>query len=798
MSLCVHGHFYQPPRENPWTEEVPREPGAAPYHDWNARIAAECYRPNARARVVDDAGRVLAMVNNYRWLSFDVGPTLMSWLEAHQPDTYERIREAQREGGGAIAQSYNHMVLPLASARDVRTQVRWGLADFRHRFGVEAPGIWLPETAVNDEVLAVLAEEGVGFTILAPGQAAQVRGLRRDRPRPWRDASAALDPRVPYRWLHPAGDGRGVDIVFYDGQLSHAVAFESMSSEVLVDRVVHAGRHGGLVTIATDGETFGHHHKFADRGLAYALVNEAPRRGVETINLPEWLKRHRPASEVRVKESAWSCAHGVGRWATDCGCATGAQPGSNQRWRTHLRAALDLLRDFGVEVFERRGKKVLEDPWAARDAYVDVLIGARTPGDFAADHVVGDPIEAFTLLEAQRNAMLMYTSCGWFFHDLAGLETVQVLRYAARVMDLLAELGEPAPEEEFFEVLARARSNDPNEGDGRQVWATHVTPARVDAVRVAAHLVLADLFGLAEPPATSGNAPYPWRLGGFAVESLGAGNTRRGNVALGWRRVALRHLRTGRREELMAVALRLGDLEAVGAVRPARWPGDALAVDVLRAALHREENPGALAERLARFFGPESFDLSAILPEAAETLCGQALAGLADQLAGLTESFLASAHWSFLSRPAGETHHPVKLSSRLRVPAEVAVARRLEQELAAGNGIGPVLELAGRARQAGFSLDAPNLRAVLDRLVLEAVRKAVEDPGTASAPLTLLGLAEELGITPDVERAQELVYQAVAGGAAPELRPLAEALGIAPAVWQSPAAEAVPPAAAEA
>jgi alpha-amylase/alpha-mannosidase (GH57 family) len=777
MSLCVHGHFYQPPRENPWTEEVPREPGAAPYHDWNARIAAESYRPNGWARIVDDSGRIVRLVNNYRWISFDAGPTLMSWLEAHQPEVYERMRVAQREGGGAIAQAYNHMILPLASPRDVRTQVRWGLADFRHRFGSEAPGMWLPETAVNDDVLAVLAEEGVRFTILAPSQAAQVRGLSRDRPRAWRDAAHALDTRVPYRWLHPAGDGRGVDIVFYDGSLSHAVAFEALPSEALIDRVVHAGRHGGLVTIATDGETFGHHHKFADRGLAYALVSEGPRRGLEITNLVDWLARHRPASEVRVKESAWSCAHGVGRWAVDCGCSTGGH-GHNQRWRAPLRAALDLLRDYGVEVFERRGKKALEDPWVARDAYIDVLIGARSPLDFADEHVHGDPVEAFTLLEAQRNAMLMYTSCGWFFHDLAGLETIQVLRYAARVMDLLGELGEPSPEEAFLDVLAEARSNVAGEGDGRRVWATHVTPARVDATRVAAHLVLADLFGLPEPAEC---------LGGFAVEYLGAGATPQGQLSLGWRRVALRHVRTGRREELMAVALRHGDLEATGAVRPARWPADALAVDVLRAALNRGESPAAIGERLVRFFGPGTFDLSAILPEAAETLCARALAGLADELAGLTESFLASAHWSSLSRPAGYSSgsEPVKLSPRLRIPAEVAVARLLEQELSSGN-TARVLELAGRARQAGLSLDAPNLRAAMDRLLLEAVRQAVTDPSpdSAGAALATLDLAADLGVTPELERPQELVYEAVAAGASPELRPLAEALGIAPTVWE--------------
>jgi alpha-amylase/alpha-mannosidase (GH57 family) len=407
-SLVIHAHFYQPPRENPWTEEVPREPSAAPFHDWNARISAESYRPNAYARIFDGDGRVLAIVNNYEELSFNIGPTLMSWLERHQPAVYRRILDAARGPGGprnrgAIAQAYNHIILPLASERDVRTQIRWGLADFRHRFGTEPPGMWLPETAVNDDVLRLLAEEGVGFTVLAPGQAAAVRPLleRASRGpaavpnREWQEISAdhPVDTRLPYRWLHPAGDGRGVDLVFYDGALSHSMAFEALPSEVLVDRAAAAGgRRGGLVTVALDGETFGHHHKWADRALAYALVAEAPRRGVEVTNLAEWLRHHRPVHEARVHESAWSCAHGVGRWSTDCGCSTGGAPGSNQRWRAPLRAALDRLRDFGVEVFERRGATLFAggDPWAARDAYIDVIIGAETRGSFAERYITGD------------------------------------------------------------------------------------------------------------------------------------------------------------------------------------------------------------------------------------------------------------------------------------------------------------------------------------------------------------------------------------------------------------------------
>ena len=424
ISLVVHAHFYQPPRENPWTEEVPREPSAAPFHDWNTRISAESYRPNAYARIFDGDGRVLAIVNNYEELSFNVGPTLMSWLERHQPDVYGRIRDAQA-GGGAIAQAWNHMILPLANERDMRTQIRWGLADFRHRFGREAPGMWLPETAVNQFVLSVLAEEGVGFTVLAPGQVAAIRPLagRGSRSlaavpnRAWTpiDGDHPVDTRVAYRYVHPRRKSLGVDLVVYHGGLSHSLAFESVTSEALVDRAAAAaGRRGGLVAIALDGETFGHHHKWADRALAYALTAEAPRRGLEVTNLASWLERNPPLYEAQVHESAWSCAHGVGRWSTDCGCSTGGAPGTNQKWRAPLRAALDQLRAVGIEVFERHGPALYTggDPWAARDAYVDVLIGAVSRAEFAARWVApgADEVLAFTLLEAQRNAMLMYTS----------------------------------------------------------------------------------------------------------------------------------------------------------------------------------------------------------------------------------------------------------------------------------------------------------------------------------------------------------------------------------------------------
>ncbi|MGH9005279.1 MAG: DUF3536 domain-containing protein, partial [Acidimicrobiia bacterium] len=365
-----------------------------------------------------------------------------------------------------------------------------------------------------------------------------------------------------------------------------------------------------------------------------------------------------------VKESAWSCAHGVGRWSTDCGCATGGEEGGHQRWRAPLRDALDLLRDAGAEIFDRRGPEVFDaDPWAVRDAYVDVLVGATSPDDFAARWVSGDRTLAFTLLEAQRQAMLMYTSCGWFFHDLAGLETVQVLRYAARAFDLLAEAGESPPESEFFDTLEKAESH--RQGDGRRVWDRLVLPARVDASRVAAHLVLSDLFGL---PAPGTN------LGCYDVEELGGGVARRppdgkrlpegaGDLGLAWRRVRLTQRRTGRSEELVAVALRLGETDACGAVRRAVWPNDAMALDALRRAMESGIPDDELSVRLSHALGIDTgraraFDTSAMLPEAAETLLERVASLLADHLADAAEPFLAAAHWAGLTDP-GDAETPV-------------------------------------------------------------------------------------------------------------------------------------------
>jgi alpha-amylase/alpha-mannosidase (GH57 family) len=490
-SLVIHGHFYQPPREDPWTGEVPEQPDAAPFHDWNERITAECYGPNTTVGLLGDDGQPF-VVNTFEHLSFNVGPTLLSWLEAHHPIVYERILKADANAGRGIAQGYGHAILPLCNGHDLRTHVRWGIADFVHRFGRRPAGMWLPETAVSDAVLTTLAEEGIRFTILAPGQIEAVRplgagdeawerhglaeheGLGPISPVP--EAPGPLDTTRPLRWQHSARAHLAVELVVYDGALAHALAFARPTSEDIVRTAVEHAGPDGLEVAATDGETFGHHHKGAEHDVAHALTVGAARGGVATPRLVDLLDSLPPTHEARVRVSAWSCAHGVGRWMTDCGCHTGGGPGWTQAWRAPLRQALDLLRDWGVERMDGMGRELLRDPWAARDDYLDLLLGARSWADFSAEHVIGDGHRAGVLLDAQRNALLMYTSCGWFFNDLAGIETVQILRYAARAIDLYEQLGEKPPVDAVLERLAEAHANDPTAGDGRRLWFDQVLP----------------------------------------------------------------------------------------------------------------------------------------------------------------------------------------------------------------------------------------------------------------------------------------------------------------------------------
>jgi alpha-amylase/alpha-mannosidase (GH57 family) len=508
--LCIHGHFYQPPRENAWLESVEVQDSAYPFHDWNERVTEECYAPNAASRILDGEKRIERIVDNYASISFNFGPTLLAWLVKARPDIHQAIVEADEESrrrfsghGNALAQAHSHLIMPLANDRDRRTEVMWGIRDFQHRFGRDPEGMWLPETAADVATLEALAEHGIAFTVLAPNQAWRVRPLGGG---PWDEVDHQVDPSQPYLCRLPSG--REIALFFYDGPISKGVAFEGLLRDggAFARRLLWGfdeDREGSqLVHIATDGETYGHHHRHGEMALSFALKYLDDEPGVEITNYGLHLERHPPEWEAQIQEgTSWSCAHGVERWRSDCGCHTGGDPGWHQRWRAPLREALDWLRDTLAPRWESAAGELLKDPWGARDDYVAVILD-RTREDVDAyfqrhAHRPLEPaheVRALELLELQRHALYMFTSCGWFFNDISGIETVQVLQYAGRVVQLAEKALGESLEEGFLSRLEAAESNLPDWGNGRQVYQRTVPRARVELPQVAAHYAVSSLF----------------------------------------------------------------------------------------------------------------------------------------------------------------------------------------------------------------------------------------------------------------------------------------------------------------
>jgi len=508
--VCIHGHFYQPPRENPYLEAIELQDSAYPYHDWNERITAECYAPNAASRILDSENRIVKLLNNYAQISFNFGPTVLSWMKEQAPAIYQAILEADQQSaqkfsghGSALAQGYNHMILPLANRRDKVTQVKWGMRDFESRFGRKPEGMWLPETAVDTETLEVLAENGIQFTILAPRQAQRIRSKNSSK---FEDVSGArIDPARAY--LAELPSKKRINLFFYDGPISQGVAFEGLLNDGkrFADRLMSGfsdSRQGPqLVHIATDGESYGHHHHRGEMALSYALDDIERQKIAKLTNYGEFLEKHPPKHFVEiVNNSSWSCVHGIERWRNDCGCNSGGHPW-NQQWRAPLRAALDWLRDKLAPIFESQLKEFVRDPWATRDDYIRVILdrSEESRRSFFADHAIRplephEQVTALKLLEMQRHALLMYTSCGWFFDELSGLETVQVIHYAGRALQLAEECSEEKLEAEFLQHLAMAKSNLPEHGDGAKIYEKCVKPAVIDIKRVGGHYAISSLF----------------------------------------------------------------------------------------------------------------------------------------------------------------------------------------------------------------------------------------------------------------------------------------------------------------
>lgn len=493
--LCIHGHFYQPPRFDPWLEEVLPEASAAPSHNWNKRICRECYFPLAYARRTDSKGYIFNMINCYEYMSFNFGPTILTWMERHSPDTYKMILDGDRKSverfghGNAMAQVYHHIIMPLSTDHDREVEINWSLIDFEHRYGRKAEGMWLAETAVCTETLECLARAGLKFTILAPRQAEAVAGLEDEN---WQEVDeSSLDASKPYLVKLPSGNE--ISVFFYDGPLSQAVAFEKLLQDGrgFWDRLL-SRKDSPLLSLATDGESYGHHFKFGEMALAYvleqALAEDSP---LKLTNYASYLEENPPKVRVRIGEkTSWSCIHGIERWREDCGCKDGGHADWNQMWRKPLRRSLNFLKYYIDEYYRKAGPDYFKDEFKALMNYGRCLCGAVKKDDLLQAHQRrqldgAEKIEALKLLEMQRVGLASFASCAWFFDDIARIEPLNALSYALRGMEMLKDLGGPDVEAEFLEVLEEAYSNDHQTGDGRQIWSKLVKPRKIGPVQMA-------------------------------------------------------------------------------------------------------------------------------------------------------------------------------------------------------------------------------------------------------------------------------------------------------------------------
>jgi alpha-amylase/alpha-mannosidase (GH57 family) len=624
--VCIHGHFYQPPRENPWLETVETQDSAAPYHDWNERICAECYATNGAARIVNDKNQITRIVNNYARMSFNIGPTLLSWLLENAPRTYRMILDGERRSrksfkghSSAIAQVYNHIILPLASHRDRITQIRWGIADYQLHYGILPEGMWLAETAADNESLELLAQHGIKFTILAPHQCKRIRPLKDGD---WTDTpDASVDTTHPYLVRFPSG--ASIAVFFYDGPTSRAVAFEGLlnSGESLAGRLKSGFRYNSqpqLVHVATDGESYGHHHKYGEMALAYALCLLESDPTVELTNYGCFLEQFPPEFEAEIVENtSWSCAHGIERWRSDCGC-NGGKAGWNQAWRAPLRKALDELRDALVPLTEREGANYFKDVWEARNGYIEAMLdhSPQSVERFFRKYqsrplAVSERVHALELMEMQRHAQLMYTSCGWFFDDISGIETVQIIAYAARVLQLAREItGEEALplERAFLTRLAEAHSNVAAAGDGAQIYKEQVTAKELGLEQVAAHYAISSIFSsFAEE--TDLFCFRIWR-NSYDVYTSG-----RGRLAMG--RVKIVSAVTGKQRSFSFAVLHFGDQNITAAVK-AFEPEDAAAFEAFAAQaaeqVQRADFPEVI-RLLDRYYGHMDYSLTSLFTD---------------------------------------------------------------------------------------------------------------------------------------------------------------------------------------
>jgi len=801
--VVVHGHFYQPPRENPYLDAIERQPSAHPYHDWNERIHHECYRPNAFARILNDREEVMGIVNNYEYLSFNFGATLLSWLERHDVETYQRILEADRKScvrlnghGNAIAQVYNHVIMPLANQRDKITQIRWGKADFRSRFGRDPEGMWLAETAVDSATLEALVAEGIKFIILAPSQAQRCRPLSttNDSTPEWQEVGGSqIDPTRPYRCYLPTDphsrsvDAHGgsplptphfpnyIDIFFYDGPISRDMGFDT----ALTNAHHFAGRIGQavrgdqrtsqLISVATDGETFGHHKGGTEKCLAYTFTHEFPDRGWTVTNFAHYLSVQAPTWEVELKPvTAWSCSHGVDRWQDDCGCGGGGA--WHQQWRRPLRDALNWLRDELAQTYEQAASELFTDPWQARDEYIEVMRDRSLAqvNQFFERHQnhclsESDRVDALRLLEMQRHSLLMFTSCGWFFEEVSRPEGVQILRYAARALELAGDVTGVRLEEAFIKRLEAIPSNVDCFGHGAEVYRQLVHSAQISIEQVAAHYAISSLFTTHAREA---------RVYCYTVHQSDYQLQRIGSMTLAIARLQLTSEITHETADLVFAVLHLGGWDFHCCIQPFAGRRDYSEMkDDLFEAL-KQASSAHIILAMNRHFGDQSFNLQSLFAEERHRIMRLLTQGTLNRLAQLYTQVYRDNYGVLMAFQRDELAVP----QEMQVAAEVALSHRvllslrsLEQESsdlsqAGFDHLSELDAIATEAQHMCCRIDLPEAKQTLERLILQVLRHLLYefDLATLHTDLSrldrLIGLGQQMHLNLSLAQAQELYF----------------------------------------
>ncbi len=790
--VCIHGHFYQPPRENPWLEELEKEDSAAPYHDWNERINSECYRANTAARMVDENNLILTMRNNYKWLSFNFGPTLMRWIEKYDPFTYAAILDADKEScrrfdghGNAIAQAYNHLIMPLANRRDKITQAHWGIQDFKWRFKRNPEGMWLGETAVDAETLEVLADAGIKFTILSPFQAAGWRFAEKESE--WRDV---LNGGIPtgrvYSYI--CKNGKKINLFFYDGSLSKGIAFDRLleHSSKLVSRIGSSFEPGEsekngpwLVNIATDGESYGHHFKFGDMALTAAFQELEADPAVEITNYSAFLAAFPAQAEVEIIENtAWSCAHGLGRWKSDCGCHIGGGPDWHQKWRAPLREAMDFLRDKLAAHYEREMARLCKDPWKARDDYIWVMLDPECGrSDFQAKHAgfAADDEKThrfFELLEMQRSAMNMYTSCGWFFDDIGGLESIIILRHAARAIQLAERTGAASPEPVFIRMLEKAPSNLEEYGNGARVYLKKAKPEKIGKDRVVANYAIHSL-------ARSSSSRY--RI--YCYDAIP-----QREVDLGpnpapclYGNVTIRDARTLGEETYTYAVIHFGGLDFRCSVKPG---GDPEEYERILEALQQsveEQNTVKMNRILDELFGSDIFSLHDVFRDFRASIA----LDISQKTMGIYTDFVSHLYEVYRPLMASLQQWGIKMPADLRAAvrrvlsdeAEETVRKILEHERRKAAEqqewretdffyrahMGKLRSILEDARSRNVSLQLAGVSRDLGKALIETLDALVRslESRKAGELVRLLNVCRELSLKPELWRLQTLYFDLV-------------------------------------